>query len=110
MREATYAIARAVSRTGGLGELIRSLHRIVADLMEAKNFYVALRDEGTGFLSFPYFVDERDPVPPVGPQRAVRGLTAYVLRTGHPLLASPEVFERLVAEGEVDLVGAPSVD
>jgi PAS domain S-box-containing protein len=37
-------------------------------------------------------------------------LTAYVLRTEEPLLATPEVFEQLVAEGEVDLVGAPSVD
>ena len=110
MREATYAIARAVSRTEGLGELFRSLHRIVADLMEAKNFYVALKDESTGLLTFPYFVDERDPVPPAGPHEAGRGLTAYVLRTRQPLLASPEAFERLVAEGEVDLVGAPSVD
>ncbi len=110
VREATYAIARAVSRTEGLGELFRSIHRIVAGLMEAKNFYIALTDRKTGLLTFPYFVDERDPVPPAGPQDVGRGLTAYVLRTARPLLASPEVFERLVADGEVDLVGAPSVD
>src|SRR5262249_22703363 len=34
----------------------------------------------------------------------------YVLRTGAPLLASPAVFARLVAEGEVEVVGAPSLD
>jgi GAF domain-containing protein len=38
------------------------------------------------------------------------GLTEYVLRTGKPLLALPDVFDELVASGEVHLRGAPSVD
>jgi len=59
-------------------------------------------------ISFPYFIDEFDPGP--DPQLVGRGLTAYVLRTGHPLLASQEVFEDLVAKGEVELQGPPSID
>src|SRR5262249_42769961 len=38
------------------------------------------------------------------------GLTELVLRTGAPLLATPEVMTRLLDDGEVELVGAPSVD
>src|SRR5204863_85474 len=34
----------------------------------------------------------------------------YVLRTGQPLLATPDVYERLVAAGEAELIGAPSID
>jgi HD-GYP domain-containing protein (c-di-GMP phosphodiesterase class II) len=37
-------------------------------------------------------------------------LTEYVLRTGKALLASPEVFDVLVEQGEVESVGAPSID
>src|SRR6185369_12081469 len=39
-----------------------------------------------------------------------RGLTAYVLRTGQPLLATPQRFDELLAADEVESVGAPSVD
>src|SRR3989442_10109000 len=62
----------------------------------------------TQFLSFPYFVDEADPRPE--PKKLGRGLTEYVLRTGEPLLCTPEVFDSLVKQGEVELIGAPSLD
>src|SRR6185295_7394943 len=55
-----------------------------------------------------YFVDEVDPAPL--PKRPGKGLTEYVLRTGEPLLASPQTFAELVAKGETDLIGGPSVD
>jgi PAS domain S-box-containing protein len=59
-------------------------------------------------LSFPYFVDEQDPTPV--PKPLGRGLTEYVLRSGEPLLATPAVFEELVRHGEVELIGAESLD
>jgi PAS domain S-box-containing protein len=59
-------------------------------------------------LSFPYFVDEEDPTP--APKPLGRGLTEYVLRSGEPILATPAVFEELVQRGEVELIGAASVD
>src|SRR5206468_138737 len=37
-------------------------------------------------------------------------MTEYVLRTGKPLLATPDVYDALVARGEVELIGAPSID
>ncbi|HEY0789072.1 MAG TPA: diguanylate cyclase, partial [Thermoanaerobaculia bacterium] len=89
--------------------LYSSIHRIVADLMDARNFYIAFYDEATDSLTFPYFVDEVDKEPPplVTPGKT---LTAYVLRTGEPLLATPERFAELLAAGEVESIGAPSVD
>ena len=59
-------------------------------------------------LTFPYFVDKFDPAPVGRPPG--RGLTAYVLRTGKPLLATPEEFDDLKKSGEVESIGAPSVD
>ena len=66
--------------------------RSLGDLIDAKNFYIALWNEDEKLLSFPYFVDEFDPTP--APKPLGRGLTEYVIRTGRPLLASPELFER----------------
>jgi PAS domain S-box-containing protein len=53
-------------------------------------------------------VDEFDSPP--APKELGRGLTEYVLRTGVPLLASPEVFAELIQRGEVESIGAPSID
>ncbi len=65
-------------------------------------------DASTQILSFPYFVDEVDLQPP--PKKLGKGLTDNVLRTGEPLLASPEVTEKLLRSEEIELIGTPSVD
>lgn len=107
-QDAIHRISEASLATQDLNGLFRSIHAIVAELMPAKNFYVALYDSATDLLHFPYFADERDPAPP--PLRPAGGLTGYVLRTGRPLLATPEVFERLVRSGDIELLGSESVD
>src|SRR5882762_8272675 len=78
--------------------------------MPAKNFYVSLYDAEHDSLEFPYFVDEYDTARDVPPRKLRKGLTEYVLRTGKPLLATPDVYENLVAAGEAELIGAPSID
>ena len=110
VQRATYRISEATLATDNLQALLAETHRIVGELMPARNFYVALYDPATERLSFPYFVDAYDPEVPA-PSRPLRnGLTEYVLRTGEPLLATPEVHEALVARGEAELIGAPSLD
>jgi len=76
--------------------------------MPAKNFYIALYDAAHDLLTFPYFVDEYDT--DFSARQPGKGLTAYVLRTGQPLLVTPEVQAELEQRGEVELVGAPSID
>ncbi len=105
---ALYEISEAAHSVASLHELFVSIHGTVSQLMAAQNFYIALHHPEANLISFPYFVDEVDEAPPPAPPG--RGLTEYVLRTGKPLLASPEVFEDLVRRGEVELVGAPSID
>ncbi|MGA8300431.1 MAG: ATP-binding protein, partial [Terriglobales bacterium] len=91
-----------------LQQFYASIHNIVGQMMYARNFYIAIYDPQSQLLSFPYFVDEADLTP--DPKRLGRGLTEYLLRTGEPLLATPQVFNDLVERGEVELIGAPSVD
>jgi two-component sensor histidine kinase len=108
LRQALYEIARLSVDIDSPTELFRAMHEIIKKLIPAENFYIALYDKGTGLLSFPYFVDEYDSAPPPRPLK--HGLTEYVLATGEPLLATPEVFSRLEAEGKVESIGAPSID
>jgi PAS domain S-box-containing protein len=108
LSSALYRIAEKTSSAVDLQQFYAAIHNIVGELMYARNFYIALYDTLTQLLSFPYFVDEEDPTP--APKKLGRGLTEYVLRTGEPLLCTPEVFDSLLARGEVELIGAPSLD
>lgn len=103
---ALFEIAWAADRAPSLEALFQEVHRIVRQVMSAENFYIALYDESTDTLSFPYFVDQRDQPSPPGPLG--RGNTAYVLRTGFSLLSPVEVHEELKRRGEVDTVGIMS--
>jgi len=108
LNSALYAIAARAHSDEDPRDFFAAIHVIVGQLMNARNFYIAQYDAETQFLAFPYFVDEFDPPP--APKRLGRGLTEFVIRTGEPLLATPEIFDKLVAANEVELIGAPSLD
>ncbi|MEP6572499.1 MAG: PAS domain S-box protein [Gemmatimonadota bacterium] len=108
VQAAIYRISEAAQTTRSLQELFEAIHGTVSQLMPAGNFYIALYDEATQLLSFPYFVDELDPPP--APRRLRRGLTEYVLRTGQSLLDRPGLSQRLSESGEVEPIGSPSAD
>ncbi|HEY1272689.1 MAG TPA: PAS domain S-box protein, partial [Terriglobales bacterium] len=108
LQTALYRIAATASSAEDPQQLFAGLHGIVAELMYARNFYFALFDANKNLITFPYFVDEQDAPPE--PRPPGKGLTEYLLRSGQPLLATPEVFDKLVASGDLELVGAPSVD
>src|SRR6185312_12672316 len=105
-----YRIAEKANSAQSLEDLFAEIHKMLAELMYAKNCYIALYDPGSEMVSFPYFVDEKDLTPPAA-HRFRDGLTEYVLRTGKPLLATPETLEELVRRGEVESrMGARSRD
>lgn len=108
VQQAIYRISQAVVTTASLEELFQSIHNTLAELMPVENFYIALYDPTNDLLSFPYYVDLYDQPPP--PAKPEHGLTEYVLRTGKPLWAPEAVFQQLVEQGEVEVVGSDSID
>ncbi len=108
VQSAIYEISQATNAASNLDEVYGIIHGILRNLMPAENFFIALYDRETDHIEFPYFIDEYDERPK--PKSPGRGLTEYVLRTGEPILVSPEVFHQLIIEGEVENVGAPSID
>lgn len=103
IQSALYQISQSVHTIEDINQLYREIHRIVGGLMKADNFYIALFDEKSNMISFPYFVDEYDSQP--GPCKLGRGLTDYVLKTGKDMLVDSELDLKLRTEGVTDLVG-----
>ncbi|MGH7946323.1 MAG: PAS domain S-box protein, partial [Opitutaceae bacterium] len=107
IQAATYEISQAVLGSNDLLTLLGKVHRIIAGLVPARNFYVALLSADRSTLSFPYFVDEKTPQPKPRPPR--NGLTEYVIETRQPLLAGhEEIVGRLKLHGNYSPQGNPS--
>ena len=108
LSSALHRIAERTHATEELQDFFAAVHAIVAELMYARNFFIALYDPETQALSFPYYVDEKDETVPA--KRPGHGLTEFVLRTGETLRATPDVIEQLRIEGHIELKGATPVD
>ncbi len=108
IREVFFNISHTLLKKITLDELYKEIHQNVAKLIPAKNFYIALYDEETETISFPYFIDEFDEPPK--PRKLRRGLTEYILRTGKPFLATKDSYMDLAHKGEIELIGELPVD
>ena len=83
LQRSLYAIADMAGSDLEMTEMLRGLHRIVADLMYAENFYIALYDRDRDALRFLYFADVVDEMEIATGQemplsRIERGLTWYL--------------------------------
>src|SRR6516165_8204268 len=105
-RQVNSQVVHALNETSNLDQLLMRIHEALKGILPAENFFVALHDPETETFHFPFLVDEYDTAPP--PQKVGRSCTAYVFRTGHAKLIPQTDFDRLVAAGEVELVGSPS--
>ena len=106
LQDVVYRIASAADGTKNLDDLFPAVHAIIAEVMLARNFYIALYDRKEDSITFPYHVDEFDQ--PSNFVKPGKGLTAYVLRTGKSLLCDVDVHRALEEQGEIELIGHPA--
>ena len=107
IQTALYKISEATLKSHTLEELFRSIHTIIQELLPAQNLYFALYEPVTDTLTFPYLVDEYDNYPA---RKSGKGLTEYVIRSGQPLSAPPDILDELVRKGLVERLGTPAMD
>jgi PAS domain S-box-containing protein len=105
-RQALLEIMQGLANTKDLQELLKLIHGSIAKVIFAENFFVILRQPGSGLFEEIYTVDQYDP--PAPPANLEDSITSYVFRSGEPLLLTRELFEELAARGEVQLVGTDS--
>ena len=99
-------VMRGVTSTANLDELLALIHRSIRKVVSAENFFVALFDPETELLTMQFFVDKYDEMPP--PSKVGRSFSAYVFRTGEPLLCTHELAEEMISAGHVEAVGTDS--
>lgn len=89
LQQAIFHISEAANSARSQQALFKTVHEIVATLIPARNLYIALFDAVKDMVTFPYFIDEYDTKP--APRKEGKGLTEYLIRTGKPLLYSPNI-------------------
>ena len=103
-RQVISDVVHALNKTSNLDELLSQIHQALKKVVYAENCFVALHESATDMFHFAFFVDQFDPPPP--PQKIARTCMAYVFRTAKAQLIPQKEFDRLAAEGEVELVGS----
>uniref|UniRef100_UPI002620271E EAL domain-containing protein n=1 Tax=Oleiagrimonas sp. TaxID=2010330 RepID=UPI002620271E len=99
LQSALFRIAELANTAESLGDFYACVHKIVGELLYARNFYIAVLSDDARKLDFPYCVDESESIPQ---RRSLgQGLTEYVLRQGHTLLADRVRMQKLIDNHEV---------
>ncbi|TFW20775.1 GAF domain-containing protein [Massilia arenosa] len=102
VQHALYQIANlSAGRAGDAETLSASLHRIIAELIAAPNFLIALYHPETQEISIPYFVDEKDASAPVKRFRYGAGMSSYVLARKQAMLHDRASYLKLLEAGEI---------
>jgi signal transduction histidine kinase len=101
IQSALYAIAELSFSEDHTENLYKKLHAIVANLMVAKNFMVAIYHQDSEEISVQYFVDEVDEHPALTRFPLGVGMTSFVVRTGKAQLIDQNRLRQLVVDGEI---------
>jgi diguanylate cyclase (GGDEF)-like protein/PAS domain S-box-containing protein len=107
-QDAIYKISEITHEVHDLQELYSFIHQTVNKLVKADNFFIALANYERQHIEFPYTVDEYDERP--DPISLGQGYTSHVLKTGKPLLLTPESAQELVEREEIITHGTPCND
>lgn len=100
-----YKISKAVNTIDNISTLCSTIQNILNEIIDTSNFYVALYDEERNMITLPYIVDQEDDFTEFPPGKT---LSAYVIQTGKPLLATREVVDDLTSKGLIETIGSHS--
>ncbi|MBQ0744316.1 MAG: diguanylate cyclase [Pseudomonas sp.] len=89
LQAAVYAISEAANSAEDLAALFLLIHQIVARLLPLNLFCVALREEDTGSLNFPYYADQHSS-PDARESVDARTLGAEIIASSAPLLLTAD--------------------
>jgi len=108
LKSCIYKISEATHFSSELDELYEKIHNSLTDLIETKNFYIALADWEHNIIHFPYFVDQYDDKPES--KLIENGLTEYVLKEGESILVNPEQYDSICTTNNIEIKGRSCID
>ena len=103
-----YKIANMAIHSSNIETLFANIHHELSNIIEAKNFYVALVDQENKKLNFPYFIDENTPIIDNKLERKLgNGITEYAMGSNKPLflyhkdIVNLEYHGKIATEGKI---------
>ncbi|WP_421133091.1 EAL domain-containing protein [Alteromonas sp. A079] len=108
VQKALFDISELASSVSHLNRLYTAIHEIIADFMNADNFFVAFYERDNNVVDFAYFVDEFDEqvIKQLPAEKLMDGMTGYILRTGDHLFFKLDEEERFAAEHNLQMYGS----
>ena len=105
VQAALYNISNAMNTVDNLKEFFFIIKKILGNVIDTSNFFIALYDEKTDVITLPFLIDEKDLFEtfPAG-----KTLVNYVIQTGKPLLGTSDVVDELTQKGLIETIGTPS--
>ena len=108
LKNCVFDISQASHYAKDLNTLYEKIHNSLKDIIETKNFYIAMADWENNIIHFPYFVDQFDEAPKS--KLIEKGLTEYVLKKGDSILVNPEQYDQLVKAKKISMQGRKAID
>ncbi len=95
-----------------LHDFFKQVHKVIASLMIAENFYICMYDQTFSTLEFVYHVDEIDEAPQgtFDYSEFDGSLTHLIIESGQPLLATPKSTQQLFEQQLITKMGAQGTD
>ncbi len=109
IQDTLFEIAELIFETSNMQEFYQRLHKCIAKLMFASNFFVGLVIDDGQAITLPYAVDEVDEVPPnevIPLDNEKPSITGYVLNTNKPLLASQQKIQSMINANQLYVKGS----
>ncbi|MBU1566291.1 MAG: PAS domain S-box protein [Proteobacteria bacterium] len=111
LQQALYDISEQAHQISNEDDLYKSLHNIVGRLINARNFFIALRQEREGeqYIKFVYYCDEFDSYLQgmefkIDPQEKL-SMSGFLLQNGKPVLLGPEIFDEFCQVNSIQPLG-----
>lgn len=111
LQQALFDISEQAHQMNSEDELYRSVHRIVGRLINARNFFIALRHkrDGEQYIKFVYYCDEFDAYLQgmefkIDPQEKL-SMSAFLLQNGKPVLLGPDIFDEFCEANGIQPLG-----
>jgi PAS domain S-box-containing protein len=106
LQQVLYNISKAANSPISLGQLYKTIHQELGNIIDTTNFFIALADYQKDEVYFPYFVDEKDDDAPIINFTKTNSLTVYVIKTAQSLLVDYKKLQKMIAQRELNVVGS----
>ncbi|MCJ7689100.1 MAG: PAS domain S-box protein, partial [Clostridiaceae bacterium] len=103
LQQVLYNIAKAASSPISLNQLYKTIHQELAIVVEIKNFHICLLNKEENKLHYDYFFDEKDDISVTLEYDNIGSLSAYIIKTGKPLLVNYQQIIKMIERGELIL-------